>query len=157
MPPCGGRWAHEAPPVGRSGLGAELERQRRWTWAGWALKARLRFRSFCWESGGPGSWGGCVGKDCAGALQRRQGGSEFGTHGGETRSRTAWGALRERCVSTRAGTMRTVSFFSPLKKFFLKNWSTVAVQYYISSRCTIEWLTICKGYAAFIIFIKYWL
>ena len=43
----GGRWAHEAPPVGRSGLGAELEQQRRWTWAGWALKARLRFRSFC--------------------------------------------------------------------------------------------------------------
>ena len=48
-------------------------------------------------------------------------------------------------------------FFCLKKIFFLKNWSTVAVQYYISSRCTTEWLTICKGYAAFIIFIKYWL
>ena len=44
MPAWGG---NEAPPVGRGGLGTELEQQRRWTWAGWALKARLRFRSFC--------------------------------------------------------------------------------------------------------------
>ena len=37
------------------------------------------------------------------------------------------------------------------------SWSIVAVQYYVSYRCTIYQFTIFKGYTPFIVTIKYWL
>lgn len=40
---------------------------------------------------------------------------------------------------------------------FLFYWGTVDLQYYISLRCTTEWLMIFKGYISLIVTIRYWL
>ena len=50
-----------------------------------------------------------------------------------------------------------ISAFSTLYLFsvFLKNWSTVNVQYWVSYKCTVQWFTIFKCYTSFILNIKY--
>ena len=42
----------------------------------------------------------------------------------------------------------------PFTKIFIV---IVAVQYYVSYRCTIQWVVIFKGCAPFIVIVKYWL
>lgn len=62
-------------------LGAELEQQRRWTWAGWALRSQAEVRELLLRvRGALGAGEVVLGGDCAGAMQRRQGGSDLRTH-----------------------------------------------------------------------------